>query len=103
MGCIPVVISEVQELAFEDLVDWDSFTVWVRPSDIAHLDSVLRSFNDSELIRRRAAMSSVWKAFWYADDGLAYQAILRSLYNRRYYSRPDRNFSTMEVILARDV
>lgn len=94
MGCIPVIISEVQELAFEELVDWDSFTVWVRPSDISHLNIILRSFSDNELLRRRLAMKKVWRTFWYTDEGLAYQALLQSLYNRKYESRPERFFSS---------
>ena len=95
MGCIPVIISEVQELAFEEFVDWDSFAVWIRPSHIANLDAILRSFSDVELERRRQAMRAVWPAFWYAEHGLANQAILRSLYLRRYDSSPRRQFRSI--------
>lgn len=96
MGCVPVIISEVQELAFEEFIDWDSFTVWVRPSDIHKLDEILRSFSETELLRRRRAMQAVWRALWYADEGLANQAILKSLYRRKYDSAPTRHFSTVE-------
>lgn len=95
MGCVPVIISEVQELAFEEFIDWDSFTVWIRPSDISKLDDILRSFSEDELRRRRIAMKAVWRALWYADEGLAYQAILKSLHSRKYRSSPSRRFSSV--------
>ncbi|CDF40746.1 Glycosyltransferase, family GT47 [Chondrus crispus] len=93
MGCIPVVISEVQELAFEELVDWDSFVVWIRPADISHLDDILHSFSETELKRRQLAMKATWRALWYADEGLAYQSISKALYSRKYDSAPVREFS----------
>lgn len=93
MGCIPVILSEVQELAFEELVDWDSFAVWVRPGDIAGLDNLLRSMPESEIRERRAAMKRVWRGLWYAEGGLANEAILKSLHTRKYKSPPRRHFS----------
>lgn len=95
MGCIPVIISQVQELGFEELVDWDSFAVWVRPADISKLDKILRSFSNDELRRRRLAMKRVWRALWYADEGLAYESILKALYSRKYDSAPTREFRTV--------
>lgn len=96
MGCVPVIISEVQELAFEEFLDWDSFALWVRPTDIAKLDSILRAVPADELQRRRATMRRVWRALWYDEDqgGLAGQAILKSLYIRKYESSPKRHFSS---------
>lgn len=96
LGCIPVIISEVQELAFEEFIDWDSFAVWVRPADISKLDNILRSFSDQEIERRMQAMKKVWRTMWYARDGLANEAILRSLYLRKYDSPPRRNFSVFQ-------
>lgn len=94
MGCIPVVISEVQELAFEEFVDWDSFVIWIRPSEIEQLDFVLRRVSDEELERRRKAMQRIWRVFWYeGEDALGFQAILQSLYNRKLAHRPRRHFS----------
>lgn len=97
MGCIPVIISEVQEMAFEEFVDWDSFAVWIKPSDIRFLDAVLRSFSDSDIKKRRNAMKAVWPAFWYAEDGLANQAILKALHTRKVHSRSERVFNTVQL------
>eukprot|EP00178_Gracilaria_changii_P002934 TRINITY_DN142_c0_g1_i1.p2 TRINITY_DN142_c0_g1~~TRINITY_DN142_c0_g1_i1.p2 ORF type:complete len:131 (-),score=14.61 TRINITY_DN142_c0_g1_i1:871-1263(-) len=98
MGCIPVVISEAQELAFEDLIDWDSFAVWVRPNDIVHLDSILRSFPEVEIQRRREKMEGIWRAVWYGDGGLANQAILQELFQRKYRIPPKRVFQDVDLI-----
>lgn len=96
MGCIPVIISGKQELAFEEFIHWDAFAVWIRPSDITQLDTVLRSFSDHEIARRRREIQKVWSVFWYPQQqhGLAYHAILKALYNRKYQTTPQRVFST---------
>lgn len=94
MGCIPVIISEKQELGFEEFIDWDKFAVWVRPSDIKQIDSILRSFSDEDIARRRQEMQKIWRVFWYGEGGLGHEAILKSLYSRKYQSRPSRMFST---------
>lgn len=94
MGCIPVIISDIQELAFEEFVDWDSFAVWIRPDDVNQLDAILRNFTDAQLQQRRDAMERVWRVFWYdGPDALGYQAILQALYNRKLIRRPQRRFS----------
>lgn len=93
MGCIPVVISEVQELAFEEFLNWDEFAVWIRPKDIHQLDTILRTFPNVDLERRQAVMKEVWQALWYGEEGLANEAILHSLYTRKYSSMPRRVFS----------
>lgn len=96
MGCVPVVISEVQELAFEEFVDWDSLAIWVRPSSINDLDAILRSISDEEIIKRREAMRRLWRVLWYdGEHGLAYEAILQALYTRKMMNRPRRQFLTV--------
>lgn len=98
MGCIPVIISEVQELAFEEFVDWDSFAVWVRPSEITNLDTILHNLSDKEIEEKQAAMRKVWRVFWYeGDDALGYQAILQALYSRKWMNHPRRIFSTVNL------
>lgn len=93
MGCIPVVISEVQELAFEEFLNWDEFAVWIRPKDIQQLDTILRTFSNADIIRKQAAMQKVWQALWYGQEGIANEAILHSLYTRKYLSIPRHVFS----------
>lgn len=99
MGCVPVIISQVQELAFEEFLNWDSLAIWIRPSDIDNLDAILRSIPDSEVISRLQAMNRLWRVLWYeGNDGLAYEAILQSLYNRKMMNRPRRHFVTLNKL-----
>lgn len=102
MGCIPVIISEVQELAFEDMIHWDDFAIWIRPTEIHHLDKILRSFPESELKRRRKYMERAWRLFWYGKQGLANEAILRTLYTRKYSHSPRRHFSSLDITREAD-
>lgn len=95
LGCIPVVISEIQEMAFEEFINWDSFVLWVKPKDIHNIDAILRSLPRAEVERRRQAMRRLWRVFWYGENGLAFQAILRTLYLRKLDNRPVRKFSTI--------
>lgn len=96
-GCIPVVVSDRQQLPLDALVDWDAFTVWIRPADIAGIDAVLTGFSDDEVADRQAAMRRVWRALWYGPEGLAPQGVLAELaarksrvQYRRVYSTPPR-------------
>ena len=91
-GCVPVVISERQELAFEDIVNWDDFAVWVKPKEIARMDKALRKMKAREIENRLQAMQKIWKLFWYGDEGLASEAIVYELYRRKYISKPRRTF-----------
>lgn len=101
MGCVPVVISEVQELAFEEFLDWDSLAIWVRPSDITDLDTILKSISDEEIVRRREAMRRFWRVLWYhGEEGLAYEGILQALDARKTMNKPRRHFVTVQESLS---
>lgn len=101
MGCVPVVISEVQELAFEEFLNWDSLAIWVRPNSIGDLDTILRSISDEEISKRRDAMKRLWRVLWYDGEyGLAYEAILQALYARKLMNRPRRHFLTASETLS---
>lgn len=90
LGCIPVVISEKQELFLEDLVDYSEISYWVKPEEIRELDKKLRGVGHQELTRRERGMRDVWKLFWYGPEGLAEQAILYSLHQKMGSSKPTR-------------
>lgn len=92
LGCIPVVISEKQELFMEDLIDYSEMSYWVRPHDIRQLDRKLRSVDSSELTRKEMALRDVWRMFWYGNEGLAEEAILYSLYRKLSSSRAERKY-----------
>lgn len=90
LGCIPVVISEQQELFLEDLVDYSKISYWVKPEHVAELDDKLRSLGHEQLIEKEVGMREVWRLFWYGEQGLAKEAILYSLYQKLATSRSER-------------
>lgn len=96
-GCIPVVVSDRQQLPLDDIVDWDAFTVWIRPADIAGIDAVLTGFSDDEVADRQAAMRRVWRALWYGPEGLAPQGMLAELAARKSRVKHRRVYSTPAV------
>lgn len=99
MGCVPVIISQVQEMAFEELVNWDQFAIFIRPSDVEDMDAILRGVSHEEIHRRRLAMQQLWRVFWYDGDvGLGYQAILEALYKRKLVHRPRRRYGSSNFV-----
>lgn len=93
LGCVPVVISERQELAFEDVVPYDEFVVWIRPADVRDLARILRAIPMSEILRRLRVMEDVWRLFWYEPGtGAAIDAIVAQLSRRKYAARPRRRY-----------
>lgn len=93
LGCVPVVVSERQELPLSDSVDWDAFTVWVRPADIAGMDAALRAIPDADVAVRQEAMRRTWRALWWGPGGLAPQGVLSELFARAGHVRYRRKFS----------
>ncbi len=95
LGCVPVVLSERQELAFEDVVPYDRIAVWVRPPDIADLNDVLRTIDVDEALDKIRLMERIWPLFWYeGPQGLALDAILAALSKRKYDAFPHRVYRT---------
>lgn len=92
LGCIPVVISEQQELFLEDLIDYSKISYWVHPTDIANMDVKLRRIPAAELMEKEGALRDVWRLLWYEKEGLAKEAIMYSLYRKMGASKPHRNY-----------
>lgn len=93
LGCVPVVLSEKQELAFEDVVPYDDIVVWVRPNDVFSLNSILRSIPVEEVLRRLQIMERIWPLYWYGDGtGTALDGLLGDLARHKYSSHPRRRY-----------
>lgn len=93
LGCVPVVLSERQELAFEDVVPYDDIVVWVRPDDVFSLNSILRSITSEDIMRRLQLMEKLWPMFWYGEHkGAAMDTILGELSRHKYISHPRRHY-----------
>lgn len=92
LGCIPVLISEKQELFLENLIDYSKISYWVHPEEIHGLDNKLRRIKADELMGKEQSMREVWRMLWYGNDGLAEEAIMYSLFRKLATSRTVRSY-----------
>ena len=96
LGCIPVLLSEEIELAFEDRVDYSKFIVRVRPRDVSRLKEILKGFSTHEVEAMQQEMEKVWRLFSYGRSGLAPYMILDSLVERKTFNHMRRNYVAVE-------
>ena len=97
LGCIPVVLSDRQELAFEDAIPYDEIIIWVHPNDVFVLDKILRAIPVEDILRRLQIMEKIWPLYWYeSKDGIALQGILGELSRHKYASHPNREYKTFK-------
>lgn len=93
LGCVPVVLSERQELAFENVIPYDRLAVYIRPADVADLNDVLRVIDLEEALNKIRLMERIWPLFWYEGrHAMALDAILCELARHKYIAHPRRAF-----------
>ena len=95
LGCIPVLLSEEIELAFEEVLDYSKFMVRVRPTDVGKLKTILKSISLAEIESRRREMERVWRVFSYGHRGLAPNMILKMLARRKSPHHIRRTYHTV--------
>lgn len=83
LGCIPVLLSEEIELAYEEVIDYSRFMLRVRPSDVSQLKSILSQVSEEEVEAKRRGLERVWRLFSYGPSGLAPHMILKMLARRK--------------------
>ncbi|KAG0582764.1 hypothetical protein KC19_3G084200 [Ceratodon purpureus] len=64
-GCIPVIIQDGIHLPFENVLDYESFTVRVAEDDIHNLVSILRGINETQVDSMLSAVRGMWQRFTY--------------------------------------
>jgi len=92
LASVPVVLSDRQELAFEDVIPYDKLAVFVRPQDVHGLNSILRSIPVEECLEKIEIQESIWQLYWYGRDGRAIDAILAALNRHKYAVHPQRDY-----------
>ncbi|PXF45194.1 putative glucuronosyltransferase [Gracilariopsis chorda] len=92
LGCVPVVLSERQELAFEDEIPYDDLVIWIRPEHVFSINTVLRSIPAQDILKRLRIMERIWPLFWYHGEGRALDTILAELARHKYSSHPSHNY-----------
>ena len=92
LGCIPVLLSEEIELAFEDTIDYSKFMVRIRPGDVSKLKTILKSIDSSEIEAMQSEMERIWRLFSYGPNGLAPHMILDALGRKRTPNHIHRSY-----------
>lgn len=92
LGCIPVLLSEEIELAFEDAVDYSKFMIRIKPKDVSRLKEILESISNHEIRAMQQEMENVWRLFSYGQNGLAPYMVLDALGRRKSPHHIQRNY-----------
>ena len=95
LGCIPVLLSEELELAFEEVLDYSKFMIRIKPSDVKSLKEILTNVSSGEIEEKRREMERVWRLFWYGSKGLAEEAIMEMLAQRRTPYHMNREYHSL--------
>ena len=64
---------------FEDVLPYSDFSITLRVKDIPFLLDILAAVPLEQLLQYRRALREVYRAFYWVQDGLAYNYTLRSL------------------------
>ena len=100
LGCIPVLLSDEIELAFEEVIDYSKFMLRVRPSDVGQLKSILLSISPGEIASMQSEMRRVWRLFSYSSAGLAPHMVLKMLARRKPPHHIRREYHTMQLVIS---
>lgn len=92
LGCVPVVLSEKQELAFAQVIPYDDIVIWMRPNDVFTINPTLRSIPVDDVLARLQIMEKIWPLYWYGHGGKAIDAILGQLNRHKYWTHPRRRY-----------
>ena len=94
LGCIPVLLSEEIELAFEEMIDYSKFMVRVHPGDVSKLKSILEAIPEYEVEEMRKEMERIWRLFSYGPQGLAPQMVMKVLARRKTPQHIQRTYKS---------
>ena len=100
LGCIPVLLSDEIELAFEDVLDYSKFMIRVRPEDVNILKMILKAIPAYEIEAMQEEMSKVWRFFSYGKNGLANYMIVGALDRKRTLNHVRRRFRNLHYFSA---
>ena len=92
-GCIPVVIANNLTMPFEHYVDWRSFSVTVKETDISKLSFVLKNISKSKIQEMQDNLNKVKLHFSYQNvdsigDGKAFALVIDELSRKFKERRP---------------
>ncbi|GLJ40715.1 hypothetical protein SUGI_0841340 [Cryptomeria japonica] len=85
-GCVPVIISDHYVLPFSDVLNWDTFSVFVPPPEIPNLKNILQSIPMGTYVKLHGKLMEVQKHFLINQPPKKYDmfhTIIHSVWLRR--------------------
>ncbi|THU50530.1 hypothetical protein C4D60_Mb06t21200 [Musa balbisiana] len=79
-GCIPVIMSNYYDLPFNDILDWQKFSVILKESDIYQLKSILKSIPHEKFVELHEHLVEVQKHFEWHSPPIPYDAFHMVMY-----------------------
>ncbi|KAJ0966237.1 hypothetical protein J5N97_027375 [Dioscorea zingiberensis] len=73
-GCIPVILSNYYDLPFNDILDWQKFSLILKESDVYQLKSILKSVSYEKFLALHKNLVEVQKHFEWHSPPLQYDA-----------------------------
>lgn len=95
-GCIPVIIQDGIHLPFENVLNYESFTLRIAEDDIPQLITILKSINETEVDSKLAAIQGMWQRFTY------YNAVKLEAKRQQLKRKPEESWATVYNSLTGD-
>ena len=70
VGCVPVVVQDAVEMAFEDVLPWGRFSLRLNFSDLPILPQLLQAVPAAHVARLRRGLGCVWPRMLWLAEGL---------------------------------
>ena len=85
-GCIPVIVMDNVEEAFEGVLDHKEYSIRISESDIERTPEILRSISDAQLLQMQRSLAKVWNRFAWARSSL-HRTVMPAIYSDNRKSR----------------
>ncbi|XP_020599962.1 probable glycosyltransferase At5g03795 [Phalaenopsis equestris] len=79
-GCVPVILSDYYDLPFNDILDWQKFSLIVKEKDVYQLKSILKSVSDEEFIALHKGLVEAQKHFVWHSPPVPFDAFHMVMY-----------------------
>jgi len=67
LGCIPVFFSKREFRPFEEILDWDQFSLRVSKHEIPKLHEIIGNISSAKVVKMRRAMAQAWERLLFSS------------------------------------
>ncbi|XP_042473646.1 probable glycosyltransferase At5g03795 [Zingiber officinale] len=79
-GCVPVILSNYYDLPFNDILDWQKFSIVLKESDVYRLKSILKSVPHEKFVDLHNHLVEAQKHFEWHSPPIPYDAFHMVMY-----------------------